>query len=161
MANTSLAMRSHGTAPTAGKPTSAAKASGAQSARPADGASFGRNFGTAQTQQAAQAATTTQAFAKPGGPGLLSTGVQFLLAETRTQEATAGFAAPSNLGRARDAYQRVQKRVRETINASIHAASSDLGLSEASHSSSGHAAYATAAAAYQDSGALDDDIGGE
>ncbi len=46
---------------------------------------------------------------------MLSTGVQFALAETRTQEASAPLPPISSLGRARDSYLNVQASVRETI----------------------------------------------
>lgn len=53
----------------------------------------------------------------PAGSGLLSTGVQFLLAETRTQEAGAPLPPVSNFARARDQYLSTQAQVRDTIAA--------------------------------------------
>lgn len=55
--------------------------------------------------------------AAPAGSGLLSTGVQFLLAETRTQEAGAPLPPVSNFARARDQYLSAQAQVRDTIAA--------------------------------------------
>jgi len=49
------------------------------------------------------------------GGGLLSTGVQVMLAETRSQEAAAPFAPPSNIGRAINVYLETQTQVRDTI----------------------------------------------
>lgn len=46
---------------------------------------------------------------------MLSTGVQFILAETRTQEAGAPLPPISSLGRARDSYLNAAASVRETI----------------------------------------------
>ncbi len=49
------------------------------------------------------------------GAGLLSTGVQFILAQTRTQEAGAPLPPPAKFDRARESYLGVQARIRETI----------------------------------------------
>jgi hypothetical protein len=51
------------------------------------------------------------------GNGLLSTSVQILLAETRSQEAVAPFVAPSKLGQAINTYIETQGQVRDTIRA--------------------------------------------
>lgn len=51
------------------------------------------------------------------GNGLLSTGVQILLAETRSQEAAAPFVAPSKVGQAINVYLETQGQVRDTIRA--------------------------------------------
>ena len=51
----------------------------------------------------------------PVGNGLLSTSVQILLAETRSQEALAPFAPSSRFGQAINSYTETQSQVRETI----------------------------------------------
>jgi len=51
------------------------------------------------------------------GNGLLSTSAQILLAETRSQEASAPFVAPSKIGQAIDTYIETQGQVRDTIRA--------------------------------------------
>lgn len=56
---------------------------------------------------------------KPDSKGLLSTGVQMMLAETRTQEAGAPFVPQSNVDRALDSYVSTQAKVRETIRGNI------------------------------------------
>tara|TARA_R110002096_G_scaffold316732_4_gene511227 strand:+ start:289 stop:756 length:468 start_codon:yes stop_codon:yes gene_type:complete len=56
---------------------------------------------------------------QPAGGGLLSNGVQMLLAETRTQEAGAPSVAPSSVGRALNSYLTTQAKVRETIRDSL------------------------------------------
>jgi len=53
------------------------------------------------------------------GNGLLSTSVQIMLAETRSQEAAAPFVAPSKLGQAINVYIETQGQVRETIRANV------------------------------------------
>ncbi|TNE62267.1 MAG: hypothetical protein EP335_13290 [Alphaproteobacteria bacterium] len=114
MADASFAMRSHGSAPAIRNDRSTARSSGSVSARSADGAAFAREFGSTRGDSSAG---YQQAPDLPAGKGLLSTGVQLLLAETRTQEADARFPAPGNLGRARSAYLDVAARVRDTIAA--------------------------------------------
>lgn len=75
---------------------------------------------------------------------MLSTGVQFVLAETRTQEAGAPLPPISSLGRARDSYLNAAASVRETIaftrmldseRARTAAATAAYGAAEATASS--------------------------
>lgn len=79
--------------------------------RPAGAAAaFQQNLGAADN-----VVPVTPAQEQPSGNGLLSTGVQMILAETRTQEANAPFVPPSNVGRALNSYLETQAKVRETI----------------------------------------------
>lgn len=73
-----------------------------------------RAFGESFTE-AASALAPASNDQVPVGNGLLSTGVQVLLAETRSQEAAAPIAAPSNIGRALNVYVETQTQVKETI----------------------------------------------
>ena len=80
--------------------------------RPVNAAeSFRHNLGEAGSSNNVTSLNAVQ----PTGPGLLSTGVQMVLAETRTQEAGATFIPPSNVERALNSYQETQTKVRETI----------------------------------------------
>lgn len=73
---------------------------------------LGRAF--SQLVQSAQVDKTEKPAPKTKEPGrsLLSTDAQFLLAETRMQEAHALFPAPSNLAPALNAYSKVQSQVK-------------------------------------------------
>jgi len=83
-----------------------------QSAQAAGQRAFGANF--AESSAILQPASNDQV---ASGSGLLSTNVQMHLAETRTQEATAPFVAPSRLGQAINIYAETQDQVRKTIRA--------------------------------------------
>ncbi len=76
---------------------------------------FSRGLDGAQNVASASLAPAAEKAQQPAGRGLLSTGVQFILAETRTQEAGAPLPPVSNLSRARDSYLTTQASVRETI----------------------------------------------
>ena len=73
-----------------------------------------RAFGETFTE-ATSALMTPSNDQTPVGSGLLSTGVQVLLAETRSQEAAAPLAPPSNVGRAINVYLETQTQIKETI----------------------------------------------
>ncbi len=79
------------------------------------GGDFSRGLDGAANLAGASLAPAAAKAQQPAGRGLLSTGVQFILAETRTQEAGAPLPPPSSLGRARDSYLTTQASVRETI----------------------------------------------
>ncbi len=78
---------------------------------------FGASFSDSATSL--QPASNDQV---TSGSGLLSTNVQILLAETRSQEAATPFVAPSKLGQALNTYVETQGQVRETIRANTAAA---------------------------------------
>lgn len=80
----------------------------------------------------------------PVGNGLLSTGVQVLLAETRSQEAAAPFTPASNVGRALDVYQETQTQVKETIRDS-NLANAGNGLASQARSNLISQAYSSGA----------------
>ena len=72
------------------------------------------------------------------GNGLLSTSMQIILAETRTQEATAAFVAPEKFGQAINVYIETQGHVRDTIRANVANAGAPVS-SETSPSDNGEA----------------------
>jgi len=84
-------------------------------ARPSAGASQ-RAFGAGFSQSVTVLPTASNDQA-PAGGGLLSTGVQILLAETRSEEASAPFVPSSKLDNAINTYVETQGQVRETIRA--------------------------------------------
>jgi len=84
-------------------------------ARPSSGVST-RAFGAGISQSATVLAPASNDQTSTGG-GLLSTSVQILLAETRSQEAAASFVPTSKLDGAINAYVETQGQVRETIRA--------------------------------------------
>lgn len=96
------------------RPSQSANAVGA--ARPvpavAPTSTLGRAF--SQLVQSAQVDKTEKPAPRTKEPGrsLLSTDAQFLLAETRMQEAHALFPAPSNIRPALNAYSQVQARAK-------------------------------------------------
>ena len=75
-----------------------------------------RAFGAGISQTATVLAPASNDQAATSG-GLLSTSVQILLAETRSQEAAAPFVPTSKLDGAINAYVETQGQVRETIRA--------------------------------------------
>jgi hypothetical protein len=75
---------------------------------------FGASF--AEASASFLPASNDQTTDQPAvGGGLLSTGVQVLLAETRSQEAAAPFVPPSNVDRAINVYLETQSQVKDTI----------------------------------------------
>lgn len=107
-------MRSQSAAPITRTERAGARPSGAGETRSGE---FSRSLSSenAPLSSAAAASTVYQDNSPRPGGGLLSTGVQFALAETRTQEASAPLPSISSLGRARDGYLNAQASVRETI----------------------------------------------
>lgn len=95
---------------------------------------FNQNVSVSGGFPSVPSAQTTQE--QPAGSGLLSNGVQMLLAETRTQEAGASFVAPSNVGRALNSYLTTQTKVRETIRDSVAFGARSAGA-QANETSSG------------------------
>lgn len=97
--------------------------------RPVGGAeAFQRNLGEA----GGAGNVTSLNQLQPTGSGLLSTGVQMVLAETRTQEAGATFIPPSNVGRALNSYQETQAKVRDTIRENLSVGSGATASNAAS-----------------------------
>ncbi len=115
MASAAFATRSQSAAPVARAEPVSARAKSSPDAQTSD---FNRNLQSdrSETVNAIMKLNQKQE-AAPVGNGLLSTGVQFLLAETRTQEAGAPLPPVSNLARARDQYLSTQAQVRDTIAA--------------------------------------------
>ncbi|WP_417455849.1 hypothetical protein [Kordiimonas sp.] len=114
MADATFAMRSQSAAPITRSERASARPSGASEVRSGE-FSRGLSSGTSSLTSASATAAVLQDNSPRPGSGLLSTGVQFALAETRTQEASAPLPPISSLGRARDSYLNVQASVRETI----------------------------------------------
>lgn len=114
MADATFAMRSQSAAPITRTERAGARPSGASEARSGE---FSRSLSSDSSALSSASAVSTafQDNSPRPGSGLLSTGVQFALAETRTQEASAPLPPISSLGRARDSYLNVQASVRETI----------------------------------------------
>lgn len=115
MASAAFATRSQSAAPVARAEPVSARAKSSPDAQTSD---FNRNLQSdrSETVNAIMKLNQNQE-AAPVGAGLLSTGVQFLLAETRTQEAGAPLPPVSNFTRARDQYLSTQAQVRDTIAA--------------------------------------------
>ncbi|NVJ99462.1 MAG: hypothetical protein HWE25_15020 [Alphaproteobacteria bacterium] len=116
MADASFAARPQQAAPVSRAERPSARPNSASSAQSAD---FNRNLGVERSDSvnaAIRLASVGQRPLPPGG-GLLGTGVQFMLAQTRTQEAGAPLPAPSNLERARNQYLSAQAKVRDTVAA--------------------------------------------
>ena len=107
-------MRAQGTAPISRADKPAARPSGVASVR---GADLSSNFSVEHSDSVAAAVKLRPADQQPVSPGsgLLSTNVQFLLAETRTFEAGAPMPPVSSLGQARNKYLATQAQVRDTI----------------------------------------------
>lgn len=84
----------------------------------ATGQTFAQLAQTHQTEKPAKSQTRDRDNAHPSkepGGNLLSTGAQFLLAETRMQEAHDMFPATSKIAPAHTAYNEVQNRIKLTL----------------------------------------------
>ncbi len=105
-------MQSRAATPVARNDRAPARPFGATETRTGD---FSRGLESASNVVGASFAPAGQRPQQPQGRGMLSTSVQFVLAETRTQEAGAPLPPISSLGRARNSYLDAAASVRETI----------------------------------------------
>lgn len=114
MADASFAARPQQAAPVSRAERSSARPNGSSATQSAD---FNRNLTPSRSDSVSAALSLSGTGQRPvqAGGGLLTTGLQFMLAQTRTQEAGAPLPPISNLERARSQYLSTQSRVRDTI----------------------------------------------
>jgi len=112
MADAAFAMQSRAATQVTRNDRAPSRPFGATEARTGD---FSRGLDSASNVAGASFAPAAARPQQPQGRGMLSTSVQFVLAETRTQEAGAPLPPISSLSRARDSYLSSQASVRETI----------------------------------------------
>ena len=137
-------MQSRAATPVARNDRAPARPFGTTETRTGD---FSRELDTAANVVGASLAPAAARPQQPQGRGMLSTSVQFMLAETRTQEAGAPLPPISNLSRARDSYLSSQASVRETI-ALGRMLNSEQARSAAANEASAQAEAGAADAAY-------------
>lgn len=98
------------------RPGGAATKSRVDAVRPvAQANSSGQGFANAVTIAVAAESQTARTVGFEPGKGMLTNGVQLILAETRAQEDAAAFTDRSSVDRALTSYSETQASIRETI----------------------------------------------
>ncbi|WP_139167487.1 MULTISPECIES: hypothetical protein [Kordiimonas] len=117
MADAAFAAGSQGASPVSRAERPSARPSGSSSAQSAD---FSRSLNQGQGESGSSSLRLFPgqgANAAQPGRGLLGNGVSFLLAQTRTQEASAPLPPVSNFERAKNRYLETQSKIKDTIAA--------------------------------------------